>query len=80
MTGSWARDLTTDLAAIKAWGATALVSLIEPWEFEELRIQELPRRSAEHGLEWYGLPIVDGAAPDDKWLDSWQEVGRQLSA
>lgn len=79
MTGSWARDLDEDLRAIKAWGATTLVSLIEPWEFEELRIEKLPHRAAEQGLEWYGLPIVDDAAPDERWLRTWRDVGQKLA-
>lgn len=79
MTGPWSRDLDADLAAIKAWGASTLISLIESWEFNELQIQALPQRAVEHGLQWQGLPIVDGAAPDERWLDSWRTVGTQLS-
>jgi hypothetical protein len=29
MTGAWARDLDTDLAVIRAWGASTLVTLME---------------------------------------------------
>lgn len=47
MTGAWERDLEIDLAAIRAWGATHLVSLLEPWEFEELQITDL-RRDSQH--------------------------------
>lgn len=77
MTGAWARDLDLDLRAIRSWGARHLVTLIEPWEFQELRIQSLPRRAAELGLVWHGLPITDGAAPDDRLLDRWT-AGRRL--
>ncbi|MEN5286257.1 cyclin-dependent kinase inhibitor 3 family protein [Stenotrophomonas lactitubi] len=79
MTGSWARDIDTDLAAIRAWGADYLITLIEPWEFEELRIQTLPERAAVHGLIWHGLPILDGAAPDTRLLDKWGTLGLSLS-
>lgn len=79
LTGSWARDIDTDLAAICAWGADYLITLIEPWEFEELRIQALPERAAAHGLIWHGLPIVDGAAPDGRLLDQWETLGNLLS-
>ena len=64
-----------DLAAIRAWGADRLITLIEPWEFEELRIQSLPERAAAHGLIWHGLPIVDGAAPDARLLCQWERLG-----
>lgn len=50
LTGSWARDIDTDLAAIREWGADYLFTLIEPWEFEELRIQSLPARAVAYGL------------------------------
>ncbi|MBA0448409.1 MULTISPECIES: dual specificity protein phosphatase family protein [Stenotrophomonas] len=74
MTGSWSRDLDMDLQAISSWGAGHLISLIEPWEFGDLRIAALPERAAAHGLRWYGLPIVDGAAPDFGFLQLWKEV------
>src|SRR5690606_23780742 len=79
MTGSWSRDLDADLAAIKAWGGRTLVSLIEPWEFDDLRIAQLPQRALHHGIEWHGLPIVDGTAPDEHWLDAWKIVGKRLT-
>lgn len=74
MTGSWYRDLDLDLEAMRSWGASHLISLIEPWEFEELKITALPDRAVSHGLRWYGLPIVDGAAPDSTFLKEWKEL------
>ena len=41
MTGAWARDLDTDLAAIRAWGASALVTLMEQHELVHLRVGRL---------------------------------------
>ncbi len=78
MTGAWNRDLELDLCAIREWGATYLVSLLEQWEFDELRIATLPERAAAQGLKWYGLPIVDGAAPTDAFLKEWRTVGSAL--
>lgn len=78
MTGSWARDIEVDLAAIRAWGADRLITLIEPWEFEELLIQTLPERATAHGMIWHGLPIIDGAAPDARLLDQWDALGPLL--
>ncbi len=79
MTGSWARDIDADLSAIRAWGADRLITLIEPWEFEELRIQSLPQRAVAHGLIWHSLPIIDGAAPDARLLDQWGTLGPLLT-
>lgn len=75
ITGSWARDLDTDLSAIRAWGATHLITLIESWEFDELRIPQLPGRASQLGLQWHGLPIIDGAAPDVRFLLPWETLG-----
>jgi len=80
MTGSWARDLDLDLASIVAWGAQHLITLIEPWEFEELRIASLAERSGAHGLMWHGLPITDGEAPDARLLEPWRYLGPQFAA
>lgn len=79
MTGSWSRDLNTDLATIRSWGANHLVSLIEPWEFVQLQISGLPSRAALFGLQWHGLPIVDGAVPDADFLLTWSTLGPSLS-
>lgn len=78
MTGIWARDLSSDLEAIVAWGATDLVTLLEPWELDALRIPDLPERTRSMGLRWYGLPITDGAAPDERFLVPWQSLGPTL--
>lgn len=78
MTGHWARDLDVDLEAIRDWGANRLISLIEPWEFSALSINSLPGRASAHGLEWIGLPITDGAAPDHRLLDRWTALSAEL--
>jgi len=78
-TGVWQRDLAMDLEAIHQWGATDLITLIEPHEFEELAITQLPQKSAAIGLRWHGLPIADGAAPDSRFLDPWTSLGPDLA-
>jgi ADP-ribosyl-[dinitrogen reductase] hydrolase len=34
--GAWRRDLAADLAAIRDWGAAAVVTLLEPAELDSL--------------------------------------------
>jgi ADP-ribosylglycohydrolase/protein-tyrosine phosphatase len=88
-TGSWDRDLDTDLATIKAWGATHLVTLIAPWEFAELGVEALPKRAAAHGLRWHHAPILDGHIPgivpqgyhNVDWFEGvWPSILPQLNA
>jgi ADP-ribosylglycohydrolase/protein-tyrosine phosphatase len=88
-TGAWYRDLDTDLAAIKAWGATHLVTLIAPWEFAELHVEALPERASAHGLAWHHAPILDGHIPGlvpagydaNTWFDQvWPSILPQLKS
>jgi ADP-ribosyl-[dinitrogen reductase] hydrolase len=41
MSGAWHRDLTLDLDAIRDWGATAIVTLLEPHELKLLGVERL---------------------------------------
>lgn len=75
---AWDRDLDLDLAAIRAWGATNLVTLLEPHEFTELRIEALPDRARGLGLNWHGLPIRDQHAPDATFLQAWAPLRRRF--
>lgn len=78
MTGAWNRDLEKDLATIRAWGGSILISLIEEHEYVELEVTELPRACAQHGIAWHGLPIVDGAIPDTAWEENWIKIRLSL--
>lgn len=78
MTGAWARDLAIDLAAIRQWGATALVTLIEDWELKKLRVERLGIEAQQIGLKWFHLPIVDGDVPNADFEREWQTTGPRL--
>ncbi len=57
------RDLDEDLAAIEAWGATALLSLVESAEFERLGAGGLPDGVKQRRFAWLHAPIPDMQAP-----------------
>lgn len=78
MTGAWDRDLEKDLATIRAWGSSVLISLIEAYEFIELEVTELPQTCLQYDIAWHGLPIVDGAIPDQDWEDNWRKISPSL--
>lgn len=80
MSGAWARDLDADLKAIRDWGATTLVTLIEEHEFELLKVPDLPDRAATAGLRWYHLPIRDVSIPDKRFEARWPAVSSELRA
>ena len=74
----WARDLATDIAAIRGWGAQAVVTLIEDHEFEMLGVQTLPEVLREAGIEWHHLPVTDVRAPDQRFESRWVYAGARL--
>lgn len=80
--GAWSRDLPTDLGAIRAWGANALVTLLEDNEFEQLGVRHLGDMAESAGLEWHHLPIPDMHAPgwhfERRWLYSGLRLRRLL--
>ncbi len=74
----WSRDLATDVAAIRSWGAEAVVTLIEDHEFEMLGVPTLPDALREAGMEWHHLPVVDVRAPDQRFETRWVYAGARL--
>ena len=69
----WCRDLGTDLDAVIAWGARAVITLIEPHEFEMLKVSALGREVKSRGLAWYHFPIQDVRPPDERFESLWRD-------
>ncbi len=80
MSGPWARDLAADLDAIVAWPARTLVTLIEPHEFDLLRIPGLGEEARRRGLDWLHLPISDVGTPDPAFEAEWPAHSETLRA
>ena len=74
LSGTWDRDLQTDLDVIEQWGADIMVSLMEPHEFKAVKVSQLPERASAK-LMHYVLPIPDGGTPDATWEATWAKVG-----
>jgi ADP-ribosyl-[dinitrogen reductase] hydrolase len=77
-TGPWSRDMHTDIAAIAAWGATALVTLMESHELELLGVSGLGDIAVSQGMDWYHLPVRDVSVPSAMFEDQWADVGETL--
>lgn len=75
----WNGDLAADLTSIEAWGARALVSLIEAQEFARLGVPDLAIQIRRSHLDWYHLPIRDMCAPDDDFARAWAKYGTPIS-
>lgn len=74
----WARDLGIDLDAIRAWGANAVVTLIEDHEFAELRVEGLGLEVGARSMDWFHLPIVDVTAPGVSFERQWRKEGARI--
>jgi protein-tyrosine phosphatase len=76
----WKRDLATDLETIVAWPAHTLVTLIEPHEFDLLRIPTLGDDARRRGLDWLHLPIRDVSTPGRAFEAAWPDHSKALRA
>ena len=75
---NWNRDLGADLRAIRTWGATTVVTLIEDREFRLLGIESLADDVCALGMSWVHLPIIDVSIPDSRFEDAWVMNGPKL--
>ena len=80
MSGPWARDLDLDLDAIEAWGAAAVVTLVEDHELEQLGVARMGAAVADRHMSWFHLPIPDVSIPDAGFEKQWAETGEALRA
>jgi len=78
--GSWARDLHSDLDAIVAWNASAIVTLTEADELRWLQVPNLGKAAEARHIDWVHLPIVDVSVPDQRFEEQWALVGEGLRA
>ncbi len=72
-------ELEADLAAIKAWRAEILLSLIEPQEYALYGVERM-RELIPEGILHLRLPIPDGSTPDASWENSWEVAGPKIRA
>ena len=74
----WDRDLDVDLDVIKAWGAQAVVTLIEDSEFDLLSVKGLGDESRARGMDWHHFPTPDLGVPTPKAMERWRELSPRL--
>lgn len=72
--GGWARDLATDLDAIRAWGAAAVVTLVTAEELALLGVAAMGREVTARGMAWIHLPIADMTVPDAAFERAWRDA------
>jgi ADP-ribosyl-[dinitrogen reductase] hydrolase len=77
-TGGWERDLAIDLDAIRTWGASVVITLVEHKELMLLKVPNLGEEVSRRGMSWFHLPIVDVSIPDEIFEASWEVAGEEL--
>jgi len=78
LSGAWMRSLSTDLGAVRDWGATALLNLLTWQEMLALEVGNLPQAVHAAGLAYHHLQIKDGEIPDEAGERAWEQIGREL--
>jgi ADP-ribosyl-[dinitrogen reductase] hydrolase len=74
----WNRDLGLDLDAVRDWGATAVVTLLESSELIRLRVPRLEKEILIRKMLWFHLPIRADSIPDERFEKKWEIIGEQL--
>jgi protein-tyrosine phosphatase len=78
MTGAWRRDLDIDLDAIRNWGASLVLTLVEQKELEQLRVAGLDDGVLARGMQWLHLPIKDYHTPSRAFEMGWVTHGAHI--
>jgi ADP-ribosylglycohydrolase len=80
ISGTWDRDLDTDIDVVRAWGATIWVNLLTWEEMGQLGVSDLGMvvGAPRVGFRYYLLPIEDGGVPDADFERKWEAAGREI--
>ncbi|HEY6528918.1 MAG TPA: hypothetical protein VIZ65_09515 [Cellvibrionaceae bacterium] len=65
-------NLYESLQQLVAAGATAILTLMPKDEMQRNEVNNLPKLSAQLGLQWFHLPIEDDHAPGPLFEDPWR--------
>jgi ADP-ribosyl-[dinitrogen reductase] hydrolase len=76
--GPWQRELKIDLAALTAWGAQVLVSLVESHEFSQLGVGNFANAVQRQKFRWYHLPISNLSVPGEPFQNAWDTQGGDI--
>ena len=74
----WKRNLRDDLRDLAAWGAGAVLTLVEDDEFARLGVPEFAAEIRKTRLFWYHMPIPDMSAPGTAFDEGWSRDGARI--
>lgn len=76
--GGWSRNLDPDLNVVAAWGAAAVITLVEDHELTTLQVEQMGDAVADRHMTWFHLPIADVCTPDHRFEAAWAEKGEAI--
>lgn len=71
-------DLDCDLAQIKQWSPSIVLSMTEQAEMGRCGNGELGSRLGREGINWAHLPVRDFASPDGEGAAGWADLSERL--
>jgi len=74
----WKRNLRDDLRDLTAWGASAVMSLVEDDEFARLGVPEFAAEIRRTRLVWYHMAIPDMSTPGKTFDEAWARDGARI--
>ncbi|MCJ2122082.1 cyclin-dependent kinase inhibitor 3 family protein [Methylobacterium sp. J-077] len=75
----WDRDLSADVEAIRAWGASSVLTLLESHEFDLLAVKGLPDAVRDAGMVWHHAAIPDVSVPGLAFKTAWRSIGPRIA-
>lgn len=76
--GRWERDLQADVASIRDWGASSVLTLLELPEFDLLKVRGLPAAVRAEGMAWHHASIPDVSVPGRAFDAAWRTIGPRI--
>lgn len=74
----WKRNLRDDLRDVAAWGASAVLTLLEDDEFARLGVPEFATEIRRTRLVWYHMAIPDMSTPGKAFDEAWARDGTRV--
>lgn len=80
LTGGWDRDVAMDVATIREWGATTVITVLEKEEMAQLGVARLGDEVKQQGMDWIHLTLPNDAIPGHAFLAQWNAVRQAVHA
>lgn len=75
---AWARNLHADLDALRDWGASTIVTVMQRDELDLLRVPDLGPQVRARGMNWHHLPVLDQSVPNRDFPRIWANLTKLL--